>query len=316
MNLKERSGFILLSIFINGAIVLALRDRMLDAVHMADVDMVRELVKEMRSGVLSSAAPVSVTQTEKVHGRNCLMHCGLDPQSKDIRDVDLKCAAIVEVLLDAGANLSHVDNHGWNAVAMGSVKGMSRFCEVLMDQGVDGDLPDDEGRTPLMKAINHGFLNVVNVLLKRGANVTRKDKNGWTCMHYAVRQAAGEGKFVSILDYILTHSKRHSLVNVKDNEGRTPLMYAAAQANLDIVDKLLLNGADPRIVDDSGRNAAAGSRSADVGARLREWSIRLTLEEHRRWLESSAQDLDEGYLEGEVGSDSDASISPTANGEF
>jgi ankyrin repeat protein len=313
MNLKQRSGILLFSFVLHGAAVLALRDRMLDAVHMADVDSVRELIEEMRSGVLSSAAPVSVTQVEKVHGRNCLMHCGLDPQSSDIRDVDLKCAAIAELLRDAGANLSHIDAHGWNAVAMGSVKGLSRFCEVLIDHGVNGDLPDDEGRTPLMKAINQGFLNVVNVLVKKGANVTRKDKNGWTCIHYAVRQAAGEGKFVAILDYILTHSKRHSLVNVKDNEGRTPLMYAAAQANLDIVDKLLLNGADPRIVDNAGRDAAAGSRSADVGTRLREWSIRLTLEEHSRWLESSAEDLDEDYSEESA---SDALVSSTANNEF
>lgn len=308
--------------------VQALRDRMLDAVHMADVDMVRELVTEMRSGVLTSSAPVSVTQVERVHGRNCLMHCGLDPQSEDVREIDIRCAAIAELLYEAGANVSHVDRHGWNAVAMGAVKGLARFCEVLIAHGADGDLPDDEGRTPLMKAINHGFLSVVIALLKKGASMSRADKDGWTPMHFAVRQAAGQGKFVAILDHLLAHSKRSPLLlNIKDNDGRTPLMYAAAQASLEIVDKLLLRGADPRLTDNEGRTAADATRSTEVDARLREWTVRLALEEHRRWLESTAQDFDDadeedeeedagGADEGPQGTVRETAESAAKNGEF
>ncbi len=52
-------------------------------------------------------------------------------------------------------------------------------------------------------------------------------------------------------------------VDIRDNLGRTLLMRAAAAGQFDMVRRLIDAGADPRLVDNSGRTAGEWARRVD-----------------------------------------------------
>ena len=281
----------------------ALRDRLLDAVHMADVDRVRELLAERESDILTSEIPVSVTNTDKEHGRTSILACGMDPQSEGVNLVDIQCTEIAKMLHEAGADMKHVDNHGWNAVDFACVKGMVRLVRFLVDIGVPFDSSDEDGRTPIMKAAAHGFKPIVQLLYTLGARVAAADKHGWTMLHFAVRQAAAEKQFLPVCSYIVNKLKDSPAIDARDESGRTALMYAVAEGNLKVVDMLLLSGADSRLKDRNGKSVLDLAIKLDINRRLTEWNVKLTLRDHERWLQAS-------------GAQFEADISEHGEGEF
>jgi hypothetical protein len=157
------------------ATAAVLRDDLLNAVHMADVARVQYLVVDRDAEVLSSYSPVMVNRIDPTYDRISLMVCGLDPQKRSRVETDLDCVAIAKMLYSAGVNISHVDKHGWDSVAMGAVRGFDRFCEYLIAQGAHHDRADVEGRTPLMKAAAHGHYDTFQLLVEKGADLSCSD---------------------------------------------------------------------------------------------------------------------------------------------
>jgi ankyrin repeat protein len=58
----------------------------------------------------------------------------------------------------------------------------------LLKEGVDEDINirNKDGTTPLMYAANSGYEEVVDILLKKGADVNIEGNNGMTALIYAV----------------------------------------------------------------------------------------------------------------------------------
>ncbi|MDG7055225.1 MAG: ankyrin repeat domain-containing protein, partial [Wolbachia endosymbiont of Menacanthus eurysternus] len=80
-------------------------------------------------------------------------------------------------------------------------------------------------------------LDIVRYLVKKGANVNAKDKNGNTPLHFATMV----GK-VDIAKVLLKHNAD---VNAENNEGRTALYYAVKYNHQKLVELLLAYGAVP-----------------------------------------------------------------------
>ena len=98
------------------------------------------------------------------------------------------------------------------------------FPEVasFLDSGVTVDCSDDRGRTPLMVACWAGRLEVVELLLQRGADVNARNSSGTTAFMYAKSTALGNGSS-AIMQCLVDHGAD---ISARDNYGKTALQYA------------------------------------------------------------------------------------------
>ncbi|RKK61956.1 hypothetical protein BFJ69_g17066 [Fusarium oxysporum] len=93
------------------------------------------------------------------------------------------------------------------------------------------------GRSPLGVACANGCIDVVDVLLKKGADFTVTNRNGWTPLH-----AASYNGHEHVVDLLLD---RGCSADFRDKEGRTPLSCAAEKGHEPIVRRLLaMNAVD------------------------------------------------------------------------
>ena len=88
------------------------------------------------------------------------------------------------------------------------------------------------GETPLHQASKTGHLDIVNLLLDKGADVTVANNYGWTPLISAVSDAQ-----VDVVKLLLAIDR--SGPYLKDTIGRTPLFYAANNGAKAIVELLL-----------------------------------------------------------------------------
>ncbi len=103
------------------------------------------------------------------------------------------------------------------------------------------------GRTAMHIVVERRDSLWVDFLYQQGANVNIRDNEGITPLMLAVQIGYIEG-----VERLVTHGAR---VDVTNNAGETPLMYAVHSRNTELMRVLLEAGADPDRFDNSGRSA-------------------------------------------------------------
>jgi ankyrin repeat protein len=101
--------------------------------------------------------------------------------------------------------------------------------------------------TPLMSAVQSGYLSVVKILLDRKVNVNLADEKGKTALHYAAALEMHE-----ILSLLLGVSGVD--LEARDSNNTTPLHEASSQGRPENVKMLLKYKADHTAVDDKDRS--------------------------------------------------------------
>ncbi|NXO24055.1 IKBD inhibitor, partial [Cisticola juncidis] len=190
--------------------------------------------------------------------------------------VTARQAAIVHDLIQAGADLSAVDNKGQSALHLAATYGYAQVLQVILSLGfpLDLEMKDFEGHTPLHCAVlAHNALlrdqgrqalpeqqhrelqqqcreleSCIHLLVQTGASIYSRDvKSNKTVLHYTVQDGN-----ISLLRYFLELNafKSKDFVNNKAH-GNTALHMAAAlpgeKNQQEIIQLLLEHGADPSI---------------------------------------------------------------------
>jgi ankyrin repeat protein len=95
---------------------------------------------------------------------------------------------------------------------------VAAVAQDLSTNSYDLNLPDDAGRTPLHLAATHCHINVVVLLLNKGAKVDSKAGGGATPLHLAAQAGC-----MDVVNLLLAKGAK---VNARDDQKRTPLVRA------------------------------------------------------------------------------------------
>ncbi|CAD7698544.1 unnamed protein product [Ostreobium quekettii] len=108
----------------------------------------------------------------------------------------------------------------------------------LLVAGAGPDIRSHEGLTPLIVAARRGDSDVVETLLEGGADPIKWDERGMAPLHRASNTIGPDSERI-----VLLLVRRGGNVNAVDNEGNTPLMFAAYFGNLGAARILVGEGA-------------------------------------------------------------------------
>jgi ankyrin repeat protein len=165
-----------------------------------------------------------------------------------------------EFLLQAGADVTSKDGEGRTALhKVESRRGVER----LLSLGVQVDILDNHGMSPLFHAAARTSEEVVNALLAAGASVKLIAKDGSRLVHHA---AKGHTR---ILETLMDMGA--GTVNDVDDLGRTPLHLAAQFGHSGTIGELIKRGAvvDARTAEkETPLHFAARSTRADSALTL------------------------------------------------
>jgi hypothetical protein len=165
--------------------------------------------------------------------------------------------------------------------------GRADVVELLLELGMDPDLEDAEGVRALHHAAWHGAINVVRLLIDRGADVNAHErKYGGTPLGHAIH--GSQPRTIDFLSELSTDvfelafagkiERLRTLLEAEPERARAAQHGFTALFNLpddedrafEIAELLLSHGADPRVRSPQGISAAeaAEKRGLDAAAEL------------------------------------------------
>jgi ankyrin repeat protein len=190
-----------------------------------------------------------------------------DQVSDFFRAVQMDDPTTVKKLLAAGVNPNQPNPAGGEPALVVAVReGSMRALQALLDvPGIQVDAPAMNGNTALMMAAFKANRSAAEVLIARGAAVNRP---GWTPLHYAA--ASGD---VDIARLLIKRGARVDAVSPPASGSFTPLMMAAREGRPEVAEYLMGQGANPRLANTEGLNAAQiaeRANRADIAEAIRE----------------------------------------------
>ena len=135
-----------------------------------------------------------------------------------------------------------------------ALNGNVEAISLALEAGIEPNIVDENGRTPLMLAAFNGHTEIAERLLEAGARLDLRDSTNRTAFMFAC--TGSNLKLITIL-----HRRGASVNDIDSHESWTPLMFAAAEGHQDVVQYLLDNNADPNAADVDGETAAMFAQS-------------------------------------------------------
>ncbi|XP_065871386.1 probable protein S-acyltransferase 23 isoform X2 [Euphorbia lathyris] len=144
-----------------------------------------------------------------------------------------------------GASLSDHDVNGYYALQWAALNSFPDIAQYIIEHGGDVNATDIRLQTALHWAAVRGSTGVADVLLQNGGRVEAADLNGYRAVHIAAQY--GQTAFLNHLV-----AKYHADFDAPDNEGRSPLHWAAYKGYADTVRLLLFRDASQGRQDREG----------------------------------------------------------------
>ncbi|XP_067658335.1 serine/threonine-protein phosphatase 6 regulatory ankyrin repeat subunit A-like [Haliotis asinina] len=155
---------------------------------------------------------------------------------------------VFDLLVREGADVSLVDDYRNNILHVACIGGHVDMVKyVLLKKVADINSRGQYGRTPVMMTARFGHRDVFDLLVREGADVSLVDENRRNILHVACI-----GGHVDIVKYVI--SKKVADIKSRGQYGRTPVMMAAEKGQRDVFDLLVREGADVSLMNDYRNN--------------------------------------------------------------
>ncbi|KAL7303496.1 hypothetical protein TKK_0003663 [Trichogramma kaykai] len=195
--------------------------------------------------------------------RSHLLHLGLWSPRNDSMDT-------VEELLKRGADPNTYDAKGRTPLHVICRKYENRdllklFFDVNdeFEKTLRLDIRDKEGNTPLHLATLCGSNDMIESLLRRGADPDVANAEGLTPLH-VICQSQKKHRLFKPFFKVVDSMERTVLPDVRDNEGNTPLHLVTARGEAKMIESLLGRGADPCLANADGLTPLLMTASTDA----------------------------------------------------
>ncbi|XP_067654386.1 ankyrin repeat domain-containing protein 50-like [Haliotis asinina] len=155
---------------------------------------------------------------------------------------------VVELLVDKGADVSLVDEAGDNVLHCACRGGNKELVKyILSNKMVDIDSRGYRDKTPVMTAGQSGHKEVVELLVKHGANLLLRDERGDNILHLACKRGR-----LDVVKYIISLHKLD--IDRGGFKKKTPVMLAGQGGHKEVVEVLVKHGANLLLRDERGDN--------------------------------------------------------------
>ena len=269
-----------LPLFIAAAIAFAQQpsNRFYAAIRNNDLGTLRALVKEHGPNLADSQgqSPLMLAAAYgSLDAFKLLLDAGADVKaSSDFGVTALHWAVSdakkTQLLLNKGSDVNSKSQIGRTPLLVAaSVHGASGVVKALLAQGAQVDTPDNQGVTPLLAAAIVNDTETLRILLEHGANANARATNNGTT---PLLNASSNGN-VEMVRLLLDHGADPNAISAEANGQvkngpiaigfMTPLHFAAATAQPDVVKMLLNAGAKIDKLDVRGMTALMASVATD-----------------------------------------------------
>ena len=142
-----------------------------------------------------------------------------------------------------GTPVCKLDSNPHALAANGLPDVLAKLLETS-ETAIDLNAKDEYGCAPLLWAARNGHIDMLKLLLDKGADVETAGYNGMRALHHVCNSS--KEKCVEIL------LEADANPNATDDANSTPLHWAAARGVLNIVVRLSDKGADPNVATKTG----------------------------------------------------------------
>lgn len=173
----------------------------------------------------------------------------VDMEEQLIQAANRKDTGTIRRLLEEGVDINIQDSEGRTSTMIATYNNDEETAKILIDAGADVNIKDDMKNNPFLYAGAEGYINILKLVIKAGADPSITNRYGGTALI-----PASEHGYVDVIKELLTNTDID--INHVNNLGWTALLEAIILNNGDekqqqTVQLLIDHGADVNIPDHS-----------------------------------------------------------------